>query len=104
MHRITIVVLSALALLAALLPAPAARAQLNWEGPGGVFLNALAYAPAAGKIQASPHYIDLDLLGTMTTFSVAGGVPGGIEVGFTRAVSGVSGVGHQTIVPLKWQF
>lgn len=91
----------ALGLLAASL---AANAQLNWEGQGGVFLNPLAYPTPPGTVQASTHYIDLDRLGSVTTFSVSGGLAGGLELGYTRITSTAAGVRDQNVLPIKWRF
>ncbi len=93
----TLVVLLALA-------ADRSSAQLNWEGQGGVFLNALPFTTAPGRYEASTHYINLDRLGEVTTFSVAAGLRGNVEIGLTRITSGVSGVPSQNVVPVKWFF
>lgn len=93
-----------LALVLLLHAAAGARAQLNWEGQGGIFINPLAYPTAAGKLEASVHHIDLDRFGTLQTIGVSGGLGHGIEVGFTHIRSTVDGVYDQNVVPLKWQF
>ncbi len=93
--------------LAVLVLASVARpsaAQLNWDGQGGAFLNALAFPTAAGSIQAAFHFIDLESLGTIKTYSVNGGLRGGIEVGFNRVNTNVTGVADQNLLHAKWQF
>jgi len=104
MSRANLLSRTIITLTAALVLAPGARAQISWEGQSGVFLNPLAYPIAPGKVQASAHYIDLERVGTISTFSVAGGLRGNVEIGFTRIASGVTGVASQNVIPVKWQF
>lgn len=93
-----------LALLAALVIAGAATAALHLEGQSGVFLNALAYPVAASKVEVSSHTVDLDDLGSITTYNFATGLKGGVELGYTGIASSVTGVKDQSLFLGKWQF
>lgn len=80
-----------------------AGAQLNYQGQGGVFINPLAYPTASGKLEVATHYIDLDGLGALSTYSLTKGIGKGVEIGYTRFASHVSGVNSQNLLHAKWQ-
>ena len=86
------------------LTARPAWAALNLEGQSGVFLNSLAYTLDPGRFEASNHHVNLDGLGSVTSFSLSTGLRDGVEVGMTRLTSTVSGVKDQTVFLAKWQF
>ena len=84
--------------------ATGAHAALNLEGQSGVFLNTLAYPVGASKVEISAHSVDLDDLGSVTTYNLATGLKGNLEFGFTGITSSVSGVNDQSLFLGKWQF
>ena len=77
---------------------------LNWEGSSGVFMNPIAYPIAQKKVETAVHYIDLDNLGSIETFSVTGGIAPNVDLGFTRLTTDANGVRDQNILHAKWQF
>jgi hypothetical protein len=64
----------------------------------------VAYPLSANKIEVSSHNVDLDELGSVSTFNFATGLGKGIELGFTRITSSVTGVNDQNLLLGKWQF
>jgi hypothetical protein len=94
------------AILAILTLASAAisHAALNLEGQSGIFLNALAYPLAAGKLETSAHAVDLDTLGSVSTFNLTTGLKSNFELGYTKVVSAVTSVQDQNILHAKWLF
>lgn len=90
--------------LAVMMTAGSAHAALNLEGQSGVFLNSLAYTTPTGKAEVSSHYVNMDNLGSISTFNVNTGLSRDLELGFTRLSSAVSGVNDQNVLLAKWQF
>ncbi len=80
----------------------AVLAQASLEGPTGVFLTPLAYTLPEGTVQGSMHFADLQPLGTLTTLGVTAGLPGGFEVGLTRAAFAVGGTNNTDVLHAKW--
>ncbi len=93
-----------LVVLAVLATAGISMAALNLEGQSGVFLNTLAYPVAPSKIEVSSHNVDLDDLGSVTTYNFATGLRSNIELGYTGITSSVDGVKDQSLFLGKWQF
>jgi hypothetical protein len=81
-----------------------AFAALHLEGQSGVFLNALAYPVAASKTEISSHSVNLDSLGTVSTYNLSFGLKENVELGITRIASSVTGVSDQNLILGKWQF
>lgn len=94
----------ALAGLMVVVLAGCAMAALHLEGQSGVFLNALAYPLGASKFEVSSHTVDLDSLGSVTTYNLASGFKGNLEFGYTGIASSVNGVKDQSLFLGKWQF
>lgn len=99
--KITSILLTA---AAALLLQISAQAALNWEGQSGVFLNSLAYPLAPSVTEASAHWVDLDKLGSVSTYNITTGLKENVEIGYTRYASNVNGVKNQNNLHVKWQF
>ena len=99
-----IITLTALSVLATILLAGGAFAALNFDGQSGVFLNALAYPLAPSTSEVSSHTVDMDSLGTVSTYNFGIGLKKNVELGFTRIASNVTGVRDQNLILAKWQF
>jgi hypothetical protein len=98
----TVAFLLALAALVAIsLPA---WSQATWEGPTGVFLNPLALTIGDGKQEVSAHFLDLEPIGSLTTFGYVYGLNKDIEVGYTRASlsAGAPSTFSTDILHAKW--
>jgi hypothetical protein len=79
-------------------------AALSLEGQSGIFLNGLAYTVNPGKTEVSAHDVNLSGLGSVQTYSITTGLTHGIELGYTRIGSEVSGVASQDVINAKWNF
>jgi hypothetical protein len=82
--------------------ASAAFAQSTFEGPTGVFLNPLAITLAQGKTAVSGHYLNLQPVGSLTTFGVTYGAAKNLEVGLTRADLNAGGQSEFNIFHAKY--
>lgn len=91
-------------ILMAVVSTSCAFAALQLEGQSGVFLNTLAYPVPASKTEASSHFVDLDNLGSVSTYNLTFGLKDNVEVGVTRIASNVTGVSDQNLILGKWQF
>lgn len=81
-----------------------ALAALSLEGQSGIFLNGLAYTVPQGKTEVSAHEVNLSGLGSVETYSITTGLAHGVELGYTRIGSHVSGVATQDVIHAKWNF
>lgn len=79
-------------------------AALSLEGQSGIFLNGLAYTVAPSKTEISSHDVNLSGLGSVATYNITTGLSHGVELGYTRVGSSVSGVTSQDVIHAKWQF
>lgn len=102
MKRISMIL--AMAGLTVVVLAGCAAAALHLEGQSGIFLNALAYPLGPSKIEVSSHTVNLDALGSVTTYNLSAGVKGNLEFGCTGIASSVTGVKDQSLFLGKWQF
>ncbi len=98
------IIATALAGLAFAVVSPAAFGALGLEGQSGIFVNPWAYTVAPEKTEAAVHFVSLDSAGNVTTYNVTRGLKGGVEIGYTRIASSVTGVSDQNVIHAKWQF
>jgi hypothetical protein len=84
------------------LAAGSAWSQATWDGPTGAFLNPLALTQPDGQIQGSVHYLDLQPLGSLTTFGVTYGVTDRLEVGASQLHPSVPGGGTVNLFHAKY--
>ena len=97
--KLTKLIIAAFALTVAV---SAVHAQGSWEGPTGVFLNPLAIDLAKGKTSVSTHYLNLQPVGSLTTFGVTYGAAENLEVGYTRADLNAGGQSEINILHAKY--
>ncbi|MEN6305069.1 MAG: DUF3034 family protein [Armatimonadia bacterium] len=95
-------ILFAVAVLTIASAVSAVHAQGTWEGPTGVFLNPLAIDLAEGKTSVSGHYLNLQPVGSLTTFGVTYGAAKNLEVGLTRADLNAGGQNEFNIFHAKY--
>lgn len=93
-----------ISIIAVMMYTSCAYAALQLEGQNGVFLNALAYPTTASKTEISSHYVNLDNLGTVSTYNLSVGLKNNVELSATRITSAVTGVSDQNLILGKWQF
>lgn len=95
--------MTVIVLLALMAISGASYAALSLEGQSGIFLNPLAYTNPQGTLELASHYVNLDDLGSVSTYNFSATPRKNLEVGFTRVESNVNGVDDQNLFAVKWQ-
>lgn len=80
----------------------AIHAQSTWDGPTGAYLNPLAINIGEGKTQGSVHYVDLQPVGSLTTFGAKYGITDRLEAGLTQANFSAGGSNKVDIFHAKY--
>lgn len=76
--------------------------QSSWEGPTGAYLNPLALNLPPGQAQGAVHHLDLQPIGSLTTYGVSYGLTDRLEAGLTQTNLSVGGAGKNNIVHAKY--
>ena len=78
-----------------------AWSQANWEGPTGAFLSPLAFVRPARSSQVSAHYVDLQPVGSLSSWGYTYG-GGTWEAGVTRTNLSLGGSADFDLFHAKW--